>query len=107
MRNRILSTGLAITLLAFSVSAQKKGNAEKGKAAFEQCAVCHNTETEDKKVGPSLKGLFQRSKLKNGSSVTDESVRAMINGGGDGMPSFAGKLSEEEKENLIAYLHTL
>jgi len=78
---------------------------EQGKKVFEQCAVCHNAETAETKVGPSLKGLFQRKRLKNGKAVSDENVLAVINSGGGGMPPFANTLSAEEKDNLLAYLH--
>ena len=86
---------------------EKQGDAAKGKEVFEQCSVCHNTDTDEKKIGPSLKGLFKRDKLKNGKKVTDENVRAMINAGGNGMPAYADLLSEAEKTNVIAYLKTL
>lgn len=88
------------------LAAQEKGDAAKGKTLFTQCAVCHNTDTDEKKVGPSLKGLFQRKKLVTGKKVSDENVLAQINSGGGGMPSFAS-LAAEDKENLLAYLHTL
>src|SRR5579884_2716419 len=35
--------------LASLAPAQKKGDAAKGKEVFEQCAVCHNTDTDEKK----------------------------------------------------------
>lgn len=93
--------------LASLATAQKKGDAAKGKEVFEQCAVCHNVDTDEKKVGPSLKGLFKRAKLKNGKAVTDENVKAFINKGGNGMPSYAELLSDQEKDDVIAYLHTI
>lgn len=93
--------------LATMVPAQKAGDAAKGKEVFEQCAVCHNVDTDEKKIGPSLKGLFKRDKLKNGKKVTDANVLAVINAGGNGMPSYADMLSDEEKANVIAYLHTI
>ena len=87
--------------------AQKKGDAAKGKEVFEQCAVCHNVDTDEKKIGPSLKGLFKRDKLKNGKKVSDDAVKAVINAGGNGMPSYADMLSDEEKADVIAFLHTV
>jgi len=96
-----------VIALALPLTAGDKGDAEKGKQSFEQCAVCHNADTDEKKVGPSLKGLFQRSKLKNGKEVNDGNVLGVINTGGGGMPPFADKLTQEEKDNLIAYLHTI
>ena len=97
----------AVIPLAFYVAAAPKGDPAQGKETFQQCEVCHNTDTDDAKVGPSLKGLFARKKLKSGKPVSDKSVLAQINNGGGGMPSFAQKLSQEDKDNLIAYLHTL
>jgi cytochrome c len=107
MRKIIISLTAVVELLALTVMARGKGDMEQGKKVFEQCAVCHNAATDETKVGPALKGLFQRKKLKNGKSVSDENVLAVINSGGGGMPSFSGTLSEEEKDNLLAYLHTI
>jgi len=83
------------------------GDAAKGKDVFEQCSVCHNADTDEKKIGPSLKGLFKREKLVNGKKVTEDNVREVINNGGNGMPSYADMLSKEDKDNVIAYLKTL
>ena len=102
----IASSALVLGMATLA-PAQKKGDAAKGKEVFEQCAVCHNVDTDEKKVGPSLKGLYKRDKLKNGKKVTDDNVKAMINTGGNGMPSYADMLSDEEKANVIAYLHTI
>jgi len=109
MRNWILCSGsLGALLLASALfSAQKPGDAAKGKEVFEQCGVCHNTDTDEKKIGPSLKGLFKHEKLKNGKKVNEENVRAMINAGGNGMPSYGDMLSDDEKSDIIAYLKTL
>jgi len=109
MRNTILSLGAGgLLLVGMSLSAaDTKGDPEKGKEVFEQCGVCHNTDTDEKKIGPSLKGLYKHDKLKNGKKVTDENVKAMINAGGNGMPAYADLLSEAEKANVIAYLKTL
>jgi len=97
-------------LLAVGLMAQDKkkaGDAAKGKDVFDQCSVCHNTDSDDVKVGPSLKGLFKHGKLKNGKPVNEANVREMINMGGNGMPSYSDLLSDEEKANVIAYLKTL
>jgi cytochrome c len=107
MRKIIIFLTPIVVLLALALMAGNKGDTEQGKKVFEQCAVCHNADTDEKKVGPSLKGLFQRKKLKNGKSLSDENVVAVINSGGGGMPSFADTLSQEEKDNLLAYLHSI
>ena len=108
MRTIALRLGIGGLLFTGLVTAaDKDGNAVKGKEVFEQCSVCHNTDTDEKKIGPSLKGLFKHDKLKNGKAVTVDNVKAMINAGGNGMPSYADLLSEQEKTDVIAYLKTL
>ena len=109
MRKLIISSVSALLVLGLAslAPAQKKGDAAKGKEVFEQCAVCHNVDTDEKKIGPSLKGLYKHDKLKNGKKVTDDTVKAVINAGGNGMPAYADMLSDEEKANVIAYLHTI
>ncbi len=96
----------AIVLTAAPQDA-KAGDAAKGKETFEQCGACHNTDTDEKKMGPSLKGLFKKDKLTNGKKPSDASVLDVINKGGNGMPPYEELLSTEEKANVIAYLKTL
>jgi cytochrome c len=84
-----------------------KGDAEKGKEVFQQCGVCHNADSEEKKMGPGMKGLFSREKMTNGKKPTEANVRAKIDEGGNGMPAYKEILSDEDKDNLMAYLKTL
>lgn len=100
---------IGATLLVVGVAGAqgKRGNASSGRLVFEQCAACHNFDNDEKKLGPSMKGLFQRAKLRKGSPVTDAAVRAVINNGGNGMPAYQDLLSEVEKDDVIAYLKTL
>ena len=115
MRNTLgYATGIALyfTLALGMAPAQKNGaaangDAAKGKETFEACAVCHNVDSPEKKMGPSLQGLFKRKTLTSGRPVTDANVTAQINNGGNGMPAFADQLSAGDKANLLAYLHTL
>ena len=94
--------------VGISMAAQSgKGDAAKGKETFEQCAVCHNVDTDEKKMGPSLKGLFSHKTMAGGKPVTDANVLEQINKGGNGMPAYADQLSADEKANLLAYLHTI
>ena len=101
-----------VVLLGVLMAPQEKGNtragsSSKGKELFEQCRGCHSAETDEKKVGPSLKGIFKRSRLRNGETVTERTVREKIDLGGDGMPAYSGVLSGNEKSDLIAYLKGL
>jgi mono/diheme cytochrome c family protein len=97
----LLAVGLA------SAADEKTGDAEKGKEVFEQCGACHNTDTDEKKMGPSLKGLYKKEKLTNGKPVNDANVKAIINAGGNGMPAYEDLLTDEERANVLAYLKTL
>ncbi len=108
MRNFIFSAAAAAALmLSLSAADTTGGDAAKGKAVFEQCSVCHNVDTDEKKIGPSLKGLYKKDKLYNGKKVTDDNVLEIINKGGNGMPSYADMLSDQEKKDVIAYLKTI
>jgi len=100
---------LCLTLAAGSVGmrAAGKGDAAKGKVVFEQCAVCHNPDSDEKKMGPGLKGLYKKDKMTNGKKPADATVRAKIDEGGSGMPAYKDMLSDSEKDDLLAYLKTL
>ena len=101
-----LSASLLVTA-GTALAQDKKGDADKGKQVFEQCSVCHNIDSPEKKMGPSLQGLFKKKAMTTGKAVTDANVTAQINNGGNGMPAYADMLSAEEKANLLAYLHTI
>ena len=97
-----------LTILGLAgVNSANAADVAKGKEAFEQCAVCHNVDTPEQKMGPSLKGLYKRKTLKSGKPINDANVSAQINNGGNGMPAYQDMLSADEKTNLLAYLHTL
>ncbi len=100
---------LAITpMMLAQTKGGAAGNAAKGKAVFEDnCSVCHNADSTEKKSGPGLKGLMKKAKMNNGKAPTEANVRAIVNAGGNGMPSFSDTLSDEERNNVIAYLKTL
>jgi cytochrome c2 len=83
------------------------GDSGNGKKVFAQCAMCHAAETDQKKMGPALKGLFKRAKLANGKATDEASVRAIINDGGKGMPAYEKTLNAKQKDDLMAYLKTL
>jgi cytochrome c len=107
--NKPKCLAIACTLLFGAVSTfAQKGDAAKGKEVFDQCSVCHNADSTEKKMGPGLKGLYKKAKLdSNGKPVSDATVLAKINEGGNGMPAYKDMLTDEEKANLLAYLKTL
>lgn len=105
----VLGVAAGAAFLAIApAGAAAKGDAAKGKEVFDgNCAVCHNANSTEKKMGPGLKGLFQKDKLANGKKPTEANVLAQINDGGNGMPAYKDMLSDTEKDDLIAYLKTL
>src|SRR5271163_3691759 len=108
LRLKICVSCVALAVASFGLlAAPKKGDADKGKEVFQQCAPCHNADSIEKKMGPGLKGLFSKDKLNNGKKPTEENVRAQIDEGGNGMPAYKEMLGDDEKTDLIAYLKTL
>jgi cytochrome c len=107
--NRVRTWIICATLAAGSTAliAAGKGDAAKGKAVFEQCGVCHNADSTEKKMGPGLKGLFKKDKMSNDKKPTEANIRTKIDEGGNGMPPYKDLLSDQEKDDLIAYLKTL
>jgi len=106
-RTRIYACFAILAAGSIAALAAAKGDAAKGKEVFTQCAVCHDAETTEKKMGPGLKGLFKHDKLANGKKVSEATVREKIDEGGNGMPPFKDTLSDQERDDLIAYLKTL
>ena len=109
-KSTILLTAGALAIAGASLYGQEAGagDATKGKSVFEDnCSVCHNADSTDVKMGPGLKGLFKRDKLKSGKPVNDANVMAQIENGGNGMPAYKDLLSATDKANVLAYLKTL
>jgi mono/diheme cytochrome c family protein len=82
---------------------------QRGEELFQQnCAICHEALNLDlKKQPPKLEGLFQSKTLPSGAPATDEQVRKTIIGGIGTMPAFDQRLSDEDVDNLVKYLHQL
>jgi cytochrome c len=105
----VLSLAL-VTLPDSAVAAprySRDAEVAKGKQVFQLCSGCHSTESDKKKVGPSLRGLFKRSSLGDGQPVTEKNIRLIIQKGRAGMPSFSETLSPQQIDQLIAYLTEL
>lgn len=79
-----------------------------GQALFNQkCSFCHFTDSTDTKVGPGLKGLFQRKKMTgSGWPVIPENVAKQLMTPFEQMPTF-DNLTDNEIQNLIDYLKSL
>ena len=83
------------------------GDVAKGKDLFEgKCIVCHNTDSNDKKIGPGLKGA-KDGKLPSGKDANYKVILEVVDAGGGGMPAYKELLTDEEKNDVIAYVLTL
>lgn len=92
------------TLLCSGLAA---ADAVNGKEMFRSCQGCHNTATDERKTGPSLRSLFGKVTLRSGKHADDENVREIVLDGFNGMPSFRYSFRATEIDDLMAYLHTL
>src|ERR1700686_4574348 len=54
----------------------------------DRCAICHFSESDAKKIGPGLKGIYKRGKFADGGKVDDASMEKWILNGGKNMPPF-------------------
>lgn len=87
--------------------AMPSGDAVRGKTVFEDnCAECHYSDSKEEKVGPGLQGA-KDGKLPDGRPATREKLLDIINTGPAEMPSFKDRISEQEKEDVVAYVMTL
>jgi hypothetical protein len=80
----------------------------RGRTLFaSRCAACHDPASTRTIVGPGLKGLLRNPLLPvSGHPATPESIRFQLRQPMGRMPSFA-YLSDDEMNDLIAYLNTL
>ena len=72
-----------------------------------RCAHCHeDNDMALKKIPPDLHGIFDRKTLPSGVPATDEAVQQNVLVGKGMMPGFAGRFTNEQLAELLAYLHT-
>jgi mono/diheme cytochrome c family protein len=110
---------LALTLLVCTACdvERRKSDAELGlntqqaagrKIYDGECARCHEPYSTRGKKGPGLKGMFQHKYLSlSGLPANDERVSNIIRMGRNEMPGYGQKLSDQDIQDLLAYLHTL
>jgi mono/diheme cytochrome c family protein len=72
------------------------------------CDRCHRPYSTKGKKGPGLKGMFQHRYLpQTGLPANDERVTDIIRNGRPDMPGYGQVLSQQDLQDLLAYLHTL
>jgi mono/diheme cytochrome c family protein len=128
MKNRCREFGFgaafglwAVVVLAFSLTAcdaeRRKSDAElglnaqqaAGRRVYDQeCDRCHEAYSSRSKKADSLQGVFKKEYLrKSGLPANDERVGEIIRSGRTMMPGFGQVLSEQQIQDLLAYMHTL
>jgi len=72
------------------------------------CDRCHEPYSTRGKKGPGLKGIFKNKYLAiSGLPANDERVTDIIRLGRKEMPGYSQTLSQQDAEDLLAYMHTL
>ena len=111
-----LLSALGGTSLAQQDQKSSSGDAAKGKIVFQEngCFLCHNADLDEVKrpPAPSMKGLFKRPphQLVDGTEHkehTDAMIRKIVTEGTSSMNPRGAVLTEEELNDLMAYLHSL
>jgi len=107
-----IGLGLAFFLPLLPAQSDKdsdppKGDAKAGSMVFEdKCTECHNSDSEETKTGPGLKGV-KEGKLPSGRKSNRENILEILTEGRDEMPPFKDVLTEKQKEDVIAFVLTL
>jgi mono/diheme cytochrome c family protein len=71
------------------------------------CARCHYANSESGLHGPGLQGMYKKPYLPSGAPSHDDRVRVVIVRGRNMMPGYGATLSDQQIDDLMAYLHTL
>jgi len=80
-----------------------------GRRLYDQyCDRCHEPYSTRGKKGPGLEGIFKHQYLSlSGLPANDDQVGDMIRYGRTNMPGYGDVLSQQQVQELLAYLHTL
>ena len=80
-----------------------------GRRVYDQhCQRCHEAYSSRSKKADSLQGIFKRPFLrKSGLPANDERVAEIVRSGRTVMPAFGQVLTDQQIQDLLAYLHTL
>jgi cytochrome c len=124
VKRNLLLLGILIVAVACALVAQEPaaptsskkaashasaGSAARGKEVFEKkCSMCHYADSDQKKIGPGLKGLSKRGTFTvNGNKVTTESLKTWIENGDSQMPGMKDTLEPGQIKDVVAYVKTL
>ena len=108
---------LALLALAGCEVERRKSDAELGlnpqqaegrKLYDNYCDRCHEPYSSRGKKGPSLRGVFKQQYLSlSGLPANDERMTDIIKNGRAKMEGFKQVMTDQQVQDLLAYLHTL
>ncbi len=79
-----------------------------GRHLYQQnCAACHDAHSVPGQNGPSLKGLLKKQFLPSGLPANERFVRQTILTGRNMMPAVGSSFTQQQLDDLLAFLHTL
>ena len=121
-RRRVVElTGPIVWLIVVMLSGcdvqRRKSDAELGlnpqqvagrKIYDSHCDRCHEPYSTRGKEGPGLQGVFKHQYLSlSGLPANDDRVTDIIRGGRNEMPGYSQTLSQQDIQDLLAYMHKL
>jgi mono/diheme cytochrome c family protein len=119
LKSGLFVLSAAVLLLAFVGCdiERRKSDAELGLAPQQAagrriydnyCDRCHAPYSSRGRQGPSMKNIFKKPYLPmSGMPANDERVTDVIKMGRNKMPAYGQVLSQQQIDDLLAYLHTL
>jgi len=111
------SVALTLLLLVGCEVERRKSDAELGlnpqqaagrRVYDEYCDRCHNPYSSRGRQGPGLKGVFKKPYLPiSGIPANDARVGEIIRTGRNKMEGFGNILTQQQIDDMLAYMHTL
>ncbi len=119
-RGTVFAAGVALIIFTICSGCdveRRKSDAELGlnpqqaagrKIYDSHCDRCHDPYSTRGRKGPGLKGVFKQPYLSvSGLPANDERVVDIIRLGRKEMPGYSQTLSQQDIDELLAYMHTL
>lgn len=114
---RVAACALALAgMLGCETTPVRKSDAElglnpqqaRGRQIYDMhCLVCHEAYSSGGVRGPSMQKLYRKPYMPSGTPVNDERVAEVTVRGRSKMPGFGAVLTDQQVEDLLAYMKTL
>jgi mono/diheme cytochrome c family protein len=102
---KFIQTIAAVSVLAVSIVTPAFAQSAGGATYKAKCQMCHGADGQPTATGKSMKALpFNAPELTKASNAT--LIASIMNGKGR-MPAYAGKLTDSQIKDVVAYIRTL